>query len=83
MSNDDSITVSSSWELASVSMRYSQEDGVNTSLYRLMYCTHVLLSRLSTCLLYCVILLYPRHEHVLSGTIIIKMMCVHQPYLQG
>ena len=37
----DSITVSSTWELTSVSMRYSQGDGVNTSLSRLMYCTHV------------------------------------------
>ena len=36
----DSITVSSAWELTSVYMRYSQGDGVNTSLYRLMYCTH-------------------------------------------
>ena len=37
----DSITVSSTWELTSVSMRYSQGDGVNTSLSRLVYCTHV------------------------------------------
>ena len=36
----DSITVSSAWELTSVSMHYSQGDGVNTSLSRLMYCTH-------------------------------------------
>ena len=36
----DSITVSSAWELTSVSMRYSQGDGVNTSLSRLMYCIH-------------------------------------------
>ena len=36
----DSITVSSAWELTSVSMRYSQGDGVNTSLSRVMYCTH-------------------------------------------
>ena len=35
-----SITVSSAWELISVSMCYSQGDGVNTSLSRLMYCTH-------------------------------------------
>ena len=35
----DSITVSSAWELTSVSTRYSQGDGVNTSLSRLMYCT--------------------------------------------
>ena len=60
-------------------MRYSQRDGVNTSLYRLMYCTHVLLSYVVSC----VILYYPGHGHVLSGTIIMKMMCVHQPNLQG
>ena len=36
----DSITVSSAWELTSVSMRYSQGDGVNTSLSRISYCTH-------------------------------------------
>ena len=36
----DFITVSSAWELTSVSMRYSQGEGVNTSLSRLMYCTH-------------------------------------------
>ena len=40
----DSIIVSSAWELTSVSMRYSQGDGVNTSLSRLMYCTHELCS---------------------------------------
>ena len=40
----DSITVSSAWELTSVSMLYSQGDGVNTSLSRLMYCTHELCS---------------------------------------
>ena len=42
MLNDDSISVSSTWELTSVSMRYSQGDGVNTSLSSLMYCAHVL-----------------------------------------
>ena len=31
----------------------------------------------------CVLLCYPRHGHVLYGTIIIKMMCVHERYLQG
>ena len=40
----DSISVSSAWELTSVSMRYLQGDGVNTSLSRLMYCTHKLCS---------------------------------------
>ena len=57
-------------------MRYSQGDRVNTSLSRL-----VLYPRVSV--LYCVILRYPRHGHVLSGTKIIKIMCVHQLYLQG
>ena len=33
----DSITVSSTWELTSVYMRYSQGDGVDTSLSRLLY----------------------------------------------
>ena len=36
----DSITVSAAWELTLVSMRYSQGEIVNTSLSRLMYCTH-------------------------------------------
>ena len=40
----DSITVSSSWELTSVSMRYSHGEGVNTSLSRIMYYTHVVCS---------------------------------------
>ena len=35
----DSITVPSTWEFPSVSMRYSHGDGVNTSLSRLVYCT--------------------------------------------
>ena len=34
------ITVSYARELTSVSMYYSQGNGVNTSLSRLMYCTH-------------------------------------------
>ena len=42
----DSITVSSAWELTSVSMRYSQGEGVNTSLSRITtvptsWCTSV------------------------------------------
>ena len=36
----DSITVSYARELTSVSMRYSQGDGFNTSLPGFMYCTH-------------------------------------------
>ena len=31
----------------------------------------------------CVLLCYPRHGHGLYGTTIIKMMCVHERYLQG
>ena len=38
----DSITVSSAWELTSVSMRYSQGEGVNTSLSRITYSNHML-----------------------------------------
>ena len=76
----DSITVSSTWELTSGSMHYSQGDGVHTPLSRL-----VLYQRsLSTLVFYvCVLLCYPRHGHVLYGTIIIKTMCVHHLYLQG
>ena len=78
----DTITVSSTWELTSVSMRYSQGDGVYTPLSRITvptcYCVSV-----STFVFYCVILHYPRHGHVLSGTIIIRIMCKHQLYLQG
>ena len=38
---NDSITVSSAWELTSVSsMRYSQGAQVNTSLSRIMYSAH-------------------------------------------
>ena len=35
-----SITVPCTWELTSVSMRYSQGKGVNTSLSRTVYCNH-------------------------------------------
>ena len=81
----DSITVSSAWELASVSMRYSQGNRVNTSLSRIMYCTQVLVQ----VLVYCVVpFLYvygylPRHGHVLPRTLIIKITCGNHLYLQG
>ena len=55
----DSLTVSTAWELISVSMFTSQGDGFNTSLSRLMYYTHALLtSRLLTYLLpvFCVVI---------------------------
>ena len=64
-------------------MRYSQGDGVNTSLSRLVY--------KCVCLLYWwtgVPFLYvdgylPWHGHVLSRTVIIKIMCGNQIYPQG
>ena len=48
----DSITVSSAWELASVSMRCSQGEGVNTSLPRIVYCTHVVCPSVGPSILY-------------------------------
>ena len=89
MLTDDSITVSSAWELTSVSMRYSQGDGVNTSLSRISYCAHSSSCRVFNCVITSgVPLLYvfgylPWHGHVLPGTLIIKIMCVNQIYLQG
>ena len=57
LSNDNSITVSSTWELTLVSMRYSRGDGVDTSLSRIT--VPMCYSRLSTLvLLSCVILYY-------------------------
>ena len=66
-------------------MRDLQGYGVNTSLSRLVYCTHV-------CYAGCVIIsgvpfLYvygylPWHGHVLLGTLIIKIMCANQIYRQ-
>ena len=84
----DSITVSSVWELTSVSMCYSQEgEGVNTSLSRIMYCTHVkyiVLVFFGSVPFLCGVYGYlPWHGHVLPGTQVIKIMCGNQPYLQG
>ena len=79
------MTVSSAWELTSVSMHYSQGDRVKTFLSRIMYCTQVLVQML----VYCVVpFLYvygylPRHGHVLPRTLIIKIMCGNHLYLQG
>ena len=57
-------------------MRYSQGDGVHTPLSRL-----VLYPRFSVYVDVIVVVVvcvdYPRHGHVLYGTIIIKTMCVH------
>ena len=76
----DSITVSYTKELISVSMCYSQGDGSTTSLSRFMYCTYASLLldvsiRNSSCVL-CGYL--PWHGHVLPGTKVIKTMCGHQ-----
>ena len=59
---NDSTTVSSAWELTSVSMHYSQGNGVHTPLSRLV---------LDPCVCVCdyqcisVKLDYPRHGYVL------------------
>ena len=72
----DSITVSSAWKLAPVPMRYSQGDRVNTSLSRLMYCTH----ELSYIVFVVVPFLcgvygyFPWHGHVLPGTQVVKII---------
>ena len=83
----DSITVSSAWELISVSMCYSMGGGFNTSLSRLMYCTPALLPYILPYILLtsflCVCGYLPWHGHVLPGTTVIKIMCVHQLYQQG
>ena len=68
-----------------MSMRYSQGEGVNTSLSRIMYGTHVVCSLI---LIYCVVpFLYvygylPWHGHVLPRTLILKTMCGNHLYLQ-
>ena len=49
----DSITVSSARELTSVSMRHSQGEEVDTSLSRIMYCTHVVVFYCSRSFLVC------------------------------
>ena len=86
----DSITVSSTWELTSVSMRYSQGEGVNTFLSRVMYCTYdkyeyivlVLFSMVVPFL--CGVYGYlPWHGHVLPGMQAIKIICVYHLYQQG
>ena len=65
---NDLITVSSAWELTSVSMHYSQGNGVHTPLSRL-----VLYPR-SVCDYQCISVIsdYPRHGYVLYRTRIIK-----------
>ena len=85
----DSITVSYAWELILVSMCYSQGGGVINTL--VMYCTHDLLDFLIYLFLPCVIYGVAYcfgcscrwHGHVLSGTKVIKIMCVHQTHQQG
>ena len=63
--------------------------GVDISIYALLpggrslYPLDWLVLYPRSVLLYCVLSYYPRHGHVLYGMIIIKMMCVHERYLQG
>ena len=67
-----------------MSMRYSQGEGVNTSLSRITYCTLVLVYRPGVCLLIscvpfrCAYGYLPWHGHVLPRTLIIKIMFVNQ-----
>ena len=84
----DSITVSSAWELISVSMSYSQVNRSNTSLYSLMYCTHALLTYilpyiLRTSLFPCLVFVcgcLPWHGYVLPGTTV-KRKCLYTNYI--
>ena len=79
----DSITVSFAWELISVSMCYSQGDGVNTSLSRLMYCTLNMCSFVFVPGSFHVCGYLPWHGHVLPGTKVINIMRVHLLNQQG
>ena len=80
---NDSITVSSAWELTSVSMHYSQGNGVHTPLSRL-----VLYPR-SVCVCVCVTGVYKCYIGLPSARPRAvwndnnKDMCVHHLYLQG
>ena len=73
MSRYDSITVSSAWELTSVSMCYSQRERVNTSLSRIIYFTHdwywsyIFFGGRSVAFLCGVYGYLPWHGHVLPG----------------
>ena len=82
---DDSITVSSAWELTSVYMRYSQGEGINTSLSRIIptICTSIGLVFHRSLPFLCVYGYLPWHGHVLLGTPVTNIMCLNQLYLQG
>ena len=83
----DSITVPYAWELTSVYMCYSQGEGFNIALFKILYlyCTHghlVLgswLLSLSTSVLQTsgVCGYVRRHGHVLPRTTLIKIRHVH------
>ena len=88
----DSITVSSAWELTSVSMRYSQGEVVNTSLSD--YVVYPRLVQVLVFVLYNSVRRYvsflcglydyfPWHGRVLSRMQVMKIMCGNQLYLQG
>ena len=61
-------------------MLYSQGDGVNTFLSSGLLYLRVSLSTIVSCYVYGNL---PWHDHVLPGTLIIKIMCVNHLYLQG
>ena len=64
-------------------MSYSQGDGVNTSLSRFLYCTHVFcVGGTGVPFLY-VYGYLPWHGHGLPRTLIIKIMCVNHLHLLG
>ena len=62
---NESTTVSSAWELTSVSMHYSQGNGVHTPLSRLVLYPRSVCVCVSICVGFSVKLDYPRHGYVL------------------
>ena len=80
----DFITVSSAWELLSVFMCYRGR--FSTSLSRLLSDSDPLYVSVVygvSCSLYFIGCSCRWHGHVLPGTTLIKIMCVHQLYEQG
>ena len=80
---NESTTVSSAWELTSVSMHYSQGNGVHTPLSRLVLYPRAVC--LTVLVIECISVIsdYPWHGYVLYRKRIIQDMCVNNLYLQG
>ena len=79
----DFITVSSARELTSVSMRYSQ-GGLGLCTVRTISIALCVRWSFRSVPFLCRVYSYlPRHDHVLPGTLIIKIMRGNQLYLQG